>query len=114
MATEPKRTKKFYPIPELIEQLLTTINMFEGTDEAHMTGLVCVLRSAHLDLKNQIAIHPDYQDNKGLAKLDKAYKAAGWDENGLRWTKEKETDEAEDIFIVEFVPNTKHTQWRIA
>ena len=108
--------KVIYPIPELITELLCTINMFEGTDVAHCDPLVTKLRDVHLDLKNLIAVHPDYQDNAGLKKLDAAYQAAGWDDNGLRWTKENpgNPDEVEDVFIVEFVPGTKHTEWRLA
>lgn len=107
--------KVLYPVPELLTELLCTINMFEGTDVAHCEPLVTKLRDVHLDLKNLIGIHPDYQTNAGLKKLDAAYKAAGWDLNGLRWTKEKpdDPDEGEDIFIVEFT-TTRHTKWRLA
>ena len=112
MATKKKTIKKWYPIPELLEQLLVTINMFEGSDEAHMGGLVAQLRNAHLYLKNEIGIHPDYQDNKGLAKLDRVYVEAGWDNNGLRWMTEKGC-ESEDIFIVEF-DNDEKTKWHLA
>jgi len=100
-------------MPQLIKQLLVTINMFEGSDEAHMGRIVTDLRQSHLTLKNDIGVHPDYQDNAGLRKLDKAYKAAGWDNNGLRWHCEKgDEDMGEDIFIVEFT-NDKHTTWKL-
>lgn len=107
-----KKKKVLYPIPELITELLRTINLFEGTDEAHMDRIVKELREAHLTLKNLVGIHPDYQNNEGLKKLDKAYAAAGWDCNGLRWTVEDPGDE-EDIFIVEFTNDT-NTAWRLA
>jgi len=100
-----------YPVPVLLRQLLVTINMFEGTDVAHTAPLVEKLRDVHLDLKNLIGTHPDYQDNDGLEKLDRVYKAAGWDYNGLRWHTEDSTT-GEDIFIVEFT-NTTRTAWRI-
>lgn len=106
------KPKPLYPIPELITQLLVTINMYEGSDEAHMDKLVEWLRDVHLDLKNVIGNHPDYQDNRGLAKLDKAYAAAGWDCNGLRWHVE-DKDMGEYIFIVEF-DNAERTKWHLA
>ena len=109
---KPSVPRPLYPVPELITQLLVTINMFEGTDTPHMERVVYELREAHLTLKNLIGRHPDYQDNAGLQKLDKAYKESGWDENGLRWTT-ADKDIGEDIFIVEFT-NTEHTQWRLA
>lgn len=109
----PKTAKKLYPIPELIHQLLVTINMYEGTGEARIGPIVNDLRDVHDDLKNVIGTHPDYQDNEGLAKLDKVYKAAGWDNNGLRWCFEHDRI-GEDIFIfiVEFTDND-NTKWRI-
>ena len=38
-----KNKKVLYPIPELLTELLCTINMFEGTDEAHMERIVLEL-----------------------------------------------------------------------
>jgi len=108
-----KIDRPIYPMPDLIRQLLCTINMFEGTDEAHVEPLVEKLRDVHLDLKNLIGRHPAYQANIELKKLDKAYRAAGWDDNGLRWHTEDETA-GEDIFIVEFEPNTKQSKWKLA
>jgi hypothetical protein len=109
---KPSIPKVRYPVPELITRLLCAVNMFEGTDVPHMERVVYELREAHLTLKNLIGLHPDYQDNAGLQKLDKAYKEAGWDENGLRWHTE-DPSTGEDIFIVEFM-NREHTKWILA
>lgn len=109
---KPRARKPLYPVPELLFELLCIINMYEGTDEAHAAPLVEKLRDVHLDLKNLIGTHPDYQDNEGLQKLDKVYVRAGWDNNGLRWHTE-DKDFGEDIFIVEFLNNEK-TKWRPA
>jgi hypothetical protein len=86
--------------------------MFEGSDVRHSDRVVETLRAAHTELKNIIALHPDYQDNEALARLDAVYKDAGWDDNGLRWTSEYPSD-MEDIFIVEFKDAT-HETWDLA
>ena len=103
--------RPLYPIPELITQLLVTINMFEGTDTKNMDIVMEHLREGHTMLKDLIGSRSDFQTNGKLATLDAAYKAAGWDENGLRW--ERGEDGIMDIFIVEFL-NNEHTKWRPA
>lgn len=107
---KPSASKPLYPIPELITQLLVTINMFEGTDTKNMDIIADDLRDGHTMLKDLIGARSDFQTNGKLATLDAAYKAAGWDENGLRW--ERGDDGVMDIFIVEFT-NPEHTKWRL-
>ena len=68
------------------------------------------MRSELFDFKNELGRR--YETNKELQKFDAVFKGCGWDDQGLRWTREHKDDE-EDIFIVEF-KDDKHTKWRIA
>jgi hypothetical protein len=100
-----------------LKSLLEAINGIEGLEHARLGGMTREdLRSATLDvlydLKNYIGTLPAFQTNAQLTKLDAAFKAAGWDDRGLRWMAEC-GDEGESVFIVEFT-NKKHTEWRIA
>ena len=102
--------KILYSYPELLFQLLVTINMFEGTDETMVHSPVGRLRDAGLyALIASIQFCPHYQTQEAVAKLDKVFKKAGWDNNGLRWDA---FGDQRNLHMVEF-KNSDHEEWNL-
>lgn len=97
--------------------MLCTINGLESLDGGGdaLGGLLQSQRDILFRFKNWIAEQKDFQTNNGLALLDVVFTDAGWEGQGLRWTKE-ETDEPEfpeQVFVVEFT-NKARSKWDIA
>ena len=93
-----------------LSTMLPTINGLEGLEREQMVER---MRDLFWDFKNFIGELPEFQDNEQLATLDKDFDGAGWEDQGLRWTKEDEEDDGEDIFVVQFT-NKEHTKWELA
>lgn len=89
--------------------LLPTINGLEGLERESMVER---LRELFWDFKNFIGELKEFQTNEQLRELDGVFDAAGWDDQGFRWTKE-DGDDDEDIFVVQFT-NKEHTEWELA
>jgi hypothetical protein len=102
--------KILYPYQELLSQLLVTINMFEFTDET-MRCPVERLRDGLHALISCIQYCPRYQTQESVAKLDKVFMDAGWDNNGLRWNIDTFGDQ-HNLHIVEF-KNEDHEEWNL-
>lgn len=115
--TKYKRTnfdsipKIIYPYPELLWQLMVTINMFEGTDEKMVHDPVCRLRDAMGALISSIQFRDAYQTQESVTKLDKVFLDAGWDDNGLRWNIDGFGDK-HNLHVVEF-KNSDHAEWNL-
>lgn len=97
-----------------LNTMLCTINGLEGMIDAGNWSLVNRQRELYLDFKNWIASQKEFQTNNALAQLDKAFTEAGWENQGLRWTKEdtSDADEPEQVFVVEF-KNKARSKWGI-
>jgi hypothetical protein len=92
--------------------LLVAINAAEGCEHVDaMEPYLKALDTAPMELKNAIGQIDDYQTNEQLETLDAVFKAAGWDDTGLRWTRE-EGDDEDDIFYVAFT-DPDHSRWEI-
>jgi hypothetical protein len=103
--------KVYYPYPELLFQLLVTINMFEGTDEKMTHDPVCRLRDALNALVSSIQFRDAYQTQESVEAMDKVFIDAGWDDNGLRWNIDGFGD-MHNLHIVEF-RNSDHAEWNL-
>lgn len=91
-----------------LRTLLVTINGLEGLEQE---DLVHYQRNVLYAFKNWIGTLKGYQTNEHLKVFDATFKAAGWDDNGLRWATEDASCN-EDIFIVRFT-NEQRTGWVI-
>lgn len=94
--------------------MLCAINGLEGCVDTGTWKLIDNQREIYLDFKNWIAEQKEFQTNTALQRLDKAFTEAGWENQGLRWTKEDEadSDEPEQVFVVEF-KNKSRSNWEI-
>jgi hypothetical protein len=110
-AEKPRVSKIIYPYPELLFQLLVTINMFEGTDETMVHSPVGRLRDALHALVSSIQFRDAYQHQSDVAKLDKVFLDAGWDDNGLRWNIDAFGGQ-HNLHMVEF-KSEDHAEWNL-
>lgn len=110
-AKKPPVSKIIHPYPELLFQLMVTINMFEGTDHVMAHDPVCRLRDGLKALIASIQFDARYQTQESVTELDKVFKAAGWDDNGLRWNIDTFGDQ-HNLHIVEF-KNEDHEEWNL-
>lgn len=92
-----------------LRTILLTINGLEGLERDYM---VETIRELLFEFKNFIGELSEFQENQQLAKLDIIFTKAGWDDQGLRWTKE-EPDDEECVFIVHF-KDKQHKTWTLA
>lgn len=111
-AKKPRVPKVIYPYPELLFQLLVTINMFEGTDEKMAHDPVCRLRDGLEALISSIQFCHAYQTQSAVAELDKVFLDAGWDDNGLRWNIDAFGDQ-HNLHIVEFKNSIDREEWNL-
>ena len=97
-----------------LQSMLETINGLEGLDDGK-ERLVTKQRNLLYEFKNWLGTIAEFQQNSDLRKFDDAFKAAGWDDQGIRWTREdpKDTTQPMDVFIVEF-SDKNHTRWKVA
>lgn len=97
-----------------LNTMLCTINGLEGCVDTKSWKIVENQREIYLDFKNWIAEQKEFQTNTALQALDKAFTDAGWENQGLRWTKEDsaDPDEPEQVFVVEF-KNKSRSKWEI-
>lgn len=94
-----------------LKSILTAINALEGLD---MGELVEDARSLLMKLKNEMAANKAFQGNGTLRRLDAVFKAAGWDDQGLRWCVEEDSDHGvPEIWVVHFT-DKYHDTWEIA
>lgn len=97
-------------VAQTLKSILLTINGLEGLQREYMSE---TFREVLFEFKNFIGELPEFRENEQLATLDKVFKVAGWDDQGLRYTKEDADDDGEDIFIVHFT-NKQHSTWELA
>jgi hypothetical protein len=108
-------TKKIKPrsptVADVITSICVAVNAAEGCDD--MTEHeVKALRDALYTVKNRIGGLKAYDDNTGMKTLDAAFTAAGWDHQGLRWTKGRGSDkeDPQQVFVVNFT-GAAHSRW---
>jgi hypothetical protein len=91
-----------------LRSLLVTINGFESLENEVLTR---AQRDVLYDYKQWIGTLSGFQTNEHLKAFDATFTAAGWDDQGLRWTRERAEGPA-DLRIVRFT-NEQHTRWEI-
>lgn len=93
-----------------LKSLLLSINALEGLERDAIAEYV---REALMFFKNDLERRKEYQDNATLAKLDAVFTAAGWDDQGFRWTTEKDSDHGVPEIWVVYFKDQHHTTWEI-
>jgi hypothetical protein len=94
-----------------LKSLLVTINGLEGLDFGQLNEDA---REILVGFKNEMERHVGLQSNVTMQTFDAVFKAAGWDDQGFRWTTEKDSDHGvPEIWLVHF-KDKHHNTWEIA
>ena len=108
-------TKKVKPhspsVADVLTSICVAINAAEGCDDMRAYEVES-LREALRIVQHRVGGLKAYDDNTGMKTLDAAFTAAGWDHQGLRWTKDRgsEKSDPQQVFVVSFI-GASHSRW---